>query len=97
MAKTEEIFSEYKLRIQVKESIFNFLRLVYLLQIDLPIEKTEQLGRDVFMHDFTQKIWHDNKNLDQIIKSYVRKMRAQVLPALSKNDEIMSINRKEEY
>jgi hypothetical protein len=49
------------------------------------------------MHDFTQKIWHDNKNLDQIIKSYVRKMRAQVLPALSKNDEIMSINRKEEY
>jgi hypothetical protein len=49
------------------------------------------------MHDFTQKIWHDNKNLDQIIKSYVRKMRALVLPTESKNDEIMSINRKEEY
>lgn len=97
LAATEEISSELKLRIQVKETIFNFLRLTYLLQVELPVEKTEQLGKDVFWHDFTQNVWHDNKNRDQIIKSYVRKMRALILPPESKKDEIMSINRKEEY
>ena len=49
------------------------------------------------MHDFTQKIWHDNKDKELIIKSYVRKMRAQAFQTDNKNDEIMSISRKEEY
>ena len=34
-----------------------FLKLAYLLQIDLPPSQTEDLGRDLFTLDFTQGKW----------------------------------------
>ena len=47
------------------------LKLAYLLQIDLPENQTEDLGRDLFMLDFTQVKWHASSSVEQAKDAYI--------------------------
>jgi hypothetical protein len=57
--------------IQHRGVLFIFLKLAYLLQINLPTSQTHELGVDLFMMDFTQKKWHESPEIEKARNFYI--------------------------
>jgi hypothetical protein len=57
--------------VQHRGVLFTFLKLAYLLQINLPEKQTEELGKDLFMIDFTQSKWHDKPEVESVKDFYI--------------------------